>query len=159
MNNRNWNWRLWAGFGISVAALVGYVGLVLLSEDTPQVRPPLLFLGIVLVVCAVFFLISGLQRAFGQPESYRGKIAGPILSVLSLAVITLFGFFAVTLSKALPSAANTPKVGQRAPEFTLVDVSGHQVSLSELLATPMKDSSGTMRAPKGVLLVFYRGYW
>lgn len=159
MNKKRWNWRLWLGFGITVAALAEYVVVSLLFLDVPQAHLPVLLLGIVLVACAVFFLVSGLQRAFSQQETYRGKIAGPILSVLSLAVMALFGFLAITISKALPTAANTPKVGQKAPEFTLVDASGHQVSLSELLSTPLKDSSGAMRAPKGVLLVFYRGYW
>jgi hypothetical protein len=159
MNRKQWNWKLWLGFGMAVAALVAYAALTFLFLDVPQAHLPVLLLGIALVACALFFLVSGLQRAFGQPEMYRGKIAGPVLSVLSLAVVALFGFLAVTMSKALPTAANTPKVGQKAPEFTLVDVSGHQVSLSELLSTSLKDSSGAMRAPKGVLLVFYRGYW
>jgi hypothetical protein len=59
-------------------------------------------------------------------------------------------------------------VGQKAPDFTLSDTNGKPVSLSELLSTPINGK--TMNAPvgnaqqaptspKGVLLVFYRGYW
>jgi peroxiredoxin len=53
----------------------------------------------------------------------------------------------LTLAAALTvSAAEPPKVGQRAPDFTLVDQNGKRVSLS------------AARAHK-VVLVFYRGYW
>jgi peroxiredoxin len=45
-------------------------------------------------------------------------------------------------------------VGQQAPEFSLSDTDGRAVSLSELLSTPVNG-----RVPKGVVLVFYRGYW
>ena len=54
-----------------------------------------------------------------------------------------------------PKSAGAPKVGQKVPDFTLADSSGRSVSLSELLSTPMENSS----RPKTVLLVFYRGYW
>jgi len=40
------------------------------------------------------------------------------------------------------------------PPFSLPDATGKQVSLTELLTAPVNGS-----APKGVLLVFYRGYW
>ena len=45
-------------------------------------------------------------------------------------------------------------LGTQAPDFSLPDTSGKQVSLNELLTTPINGN-----APKGVLLVFYRGYW
>jgi peroxiredoxin len=60
-------------------------------------------------------------------------------------------------AKQLPSARSAPQVGQKAPEFTLVDTKNTNISLSELLSTPLPGASGG--APKGVLLVFYRGYW
>jgi peroxiredoxin len=48
---------------------------------------------------------------------------------------------------AVDFAARAPKVGERAPEFTLADQRGEQVSLAELL----RDGP--------VVLVFYRGEW
>ena len=51
----------------------------------------------------------------------------------------------VALIAAAPKAA-PPAVGQLAPDFTLVDQNGKQVSLS------------AARGHKAVL-VFYRGYW
>ena len=56
--------------------------------------------------------------------------------------------------RQLPASRRAPQIGQKAPEFRLNDTSGKAVSLSELLSTPING-----QPPKGVLLVFYRGYW
>ena len=42
-----------------------------------------------------------------------------------------------------------PKVGQQAPAFALRDTSGNVVTLQNLVTS----------SPRGVLLIFYRGYW
>jgi len=73
---------------------------------------------------------------------------------LSLVVIALFVFTIFINGRWLPASKGAPQVGQRAPEFSLPDSSGKTVSLNELLTTPVNGN-----APKGVLLVFYRGYW
>jgi hypothetical protein len=64
----------------------------------------------------------------------------------------VFGFF--VFARWLPPSKGAPQVGQKAPEFLLMDTTGKSVSLGELLSTPINGN-----APKGVLLVFYRGYW
>jgi cytochrome oxidase Cu insertion factor (SCO1/SenC/PrrC family) len=46
-----------------------------------------------------------------------------------------------------PTDLNRIKVGQPAPDFSLEDVNGKTITLSEL------------RDKKNVVLVFYRGYW
>ena len=46
-----------------------------------------------------------------------------------------------------PTDLNRIKVGQPAPDFSLEDVSGKTITLSEF------------RDKKTVVLVFYRGYW
>ena len=51
---------------------------------------------------------------------------------------------------ACADARNSPQVGQRAPEFSLNDATGRNLTLAQLLST---------RATKGVLVFFYRGYW
>ena len=53
------------------------------------------------------------------------------------------------MASRVPLSPTAPRVGQKAPDFTLVDSTRHQVSLAQLLAS----------SPRGVLLIFYRGYW
>lgn len=142
-----WNWRLWAGFAVSVLALVIYIfGF----QTTWQI----VWLSAVLCVAAIVLLIAGLRRAFGEPGVYRGKVAGPILTVLSVLVIAGFAFLSYEVPKGYARATKTPRVGDRAPEFALSDSHGTPVALKQLLF-----NSGNRHASKGVLLVFYRGYW
>ncbi len=50
-------------------------------------------------------------------------------------------------------------MGTKAPDFTLPDKDGNPVTLSKLLASPAGFGSDTPQNPRGVLLIFYRGYW
>ncbi len=66
----------------------------------------------------------------------------------------------------LPPSKGAPKVGEKAPDFTLLDSNGKPAKLSELVVAPMLDPSGAAsksdaaaEKPRWVLLVFYRGYW
>ena len=147
-----WNWRLWAGFGLSIGALVGYGFLV--NETRAVFWPALL-----LFVVAAAFLVSGLKRRSREPELYRGKIAGPVLTTVSILIFGLFGFVVYQVLRVFPDAKNAPRVGQRAPDFSLVDANGKNFSLTQSLSTPITDSTGAAHATKGVLVVFYRGYW
>jgi hypothetical protein len=152
MNKKRWNWRLWAGFVVSILTPLLYVYFV---RDTRAIFWPSLALSVV----AVVLLVSGWRLALRDPQMYRGKIAGPILAALSLGFLALFGFASYSAFKAFPAARNAPNLGQKAPEFTLKDISGNPVSLAQLLTEPITDASGSAHAPKGVLVVFYRGYW
>ena len=71
-----------------------------------------------------------------------------------MALLGLFIFVVFIESRNLPPAHGAPQVGQKAPEFTLNDSDNKPVTLAELTSTPING-----KAPKGVLLVFYRGYW
>ena len=52
-----------------------------------------------------------------------------------------------TLEQDSPAPeANPPAIGQKAPDFTLTNQRGEEVSLSDALASP-------------VILAFYRGHW
>jgi heme/copper-type cytochrome/quinol oxidase subunit 2 len=86
-------------------------------------------------------LVMGVRRA-------NRKIFASILAILGAVVFVVFGLSVTVLSK-VPASNNAPKVGQKAPEFTLLDANRHPVALSSVVAS----------APRGVLLVFYRGYW
>ncbi len=151
MNQRRWNWLLWAGF---VLCLAGFATFPLfarlpITRDVPWVNFLLLGAGLA-------FLVVGLRRAFGQPQQYRGKIAGPILGTLALMIVGAFCFIVFHQTRQLPASKGAPRIGQKAPEFALADTENHSVSLSGLLSSPIPQ---TNTPPKGVLLVFYRGYW
>lgn len=157
---KRWNWRLWAGFGLSIGALAGYVFLETTVgwSDRASSRA-LLWPALLLFVVAALLLVSGLKRRSREPEFYRGKIAGPLLTTLSVLIFALFGFTVYQVLRAFPDANNAPQVGQRAPEFSLVDANGQNFTLAQLLSTPITDSGGAARETKGVLVLFYRGYW
>lgn len=114
------------------------------------------WISLALPLMGLVFCFVGLKRAFGKPEIFRGKVAGSILTVGSVlfVAVSVMGFM---FARALPASAHAPQVGQKVPDFTLNNASGQPVSLSALLSTPIDPASG--KAPKAVLLVFYRGYW
>ncbi len=141
---RSWNTLLWSGFCTTLAAILSYFLIFVrfpVTRDIPWVT-------FALFVPAGWLLVTGMKRAFGQPERYRGKVAGPILSTVSVALMSVFGYFAFALTKDLPSASAALHAGQQAPDFTLADAGGRPVILSEIL-----------RKNRGAVLIFYRGYW
>jgi hypothetical protein len=150
LTKRHRNWLLWAGFLLTLVAFASYVFVFVnfpVTRDFP-------WLNLLLFVGAAVLLIVGLRRAYKQPELYRGKIAGPVLTVFSALIFGLFVFQIFVLARELPVSAAAPHVGAKAPDFTLQDTGGKPVSLSDLLSAPIGG-----RQPKGALLVFYRGYW
>jgi hypothetical protein len=152
MNQRRWNWHLWAGFLLCLVAFASYpfiFALFPVTRDVPWANFLLFGAGGVL-------LFVGLKRAFGQSQQYRGKIAGPILGTLSLFALGFFCFIVFYMTKQLPPPSGTLRIGQKAPDFLLPDTNNNPVSLSSLLSSPMSQSH---TPPKGVVLVFYRGYW
>lgn len=151
MSKRLWNWHLWAGF---LLCLVGFASFPFfarfpVTRDVPWPNFSLFVIG-----GAAF--IVGFKRAFGQSQQYRGKIAGPVLGTLSLLAVGFFCYIVFYMTRQLPASAGAPHVGQNAPEFVLPDTNNQPLSLSSLLSTPL---TGSQIPPKGVVLVFYRGYW
>ena len=141
---RRWNIPIWAGFAIVVLSLISYIpvfALFPITRDVPWVNYMLFVLGGVL-------LAIGLKRAYREPDRYRGKISGPILSVLSLLIAGFFVLGILVLTKQLPASSGAPHVGQPAPQFTLANIDGKQIALADLL-----------KGHQGVILIFYRGYW
>jgi AhpC/TSA family len=135
-----------AGFLLCILSFVSYIlffSRFPMTRDVPWVSWLLFAAGLALVA-------AGLARAFRRPASYRGRVTGPILGVLSLAVVGLFLYTTLVLSRQLPASLNVPKVGEKAPYFTLPDSQGRLVALQDLVGGPQKP---------WVILIFYRGYW
>jgi hypothetical protein len=141
---RRWNLFVWAGFALTLFSVLSYFLFFIRFPATRDV-PWVTFL---LFLPAAGLLWAGLRRAFDAPERYRGRISGPVLSVLSLLLAALFCWFDFALSKDLPSGSSAVKVGRQAPDFTLPDANGKPVALADLL-----------KHNRAVLLIFYRGYW
>lgn len=140
-----------AGFLVCLAAFLSYFLFFYqfpVTRDLPWTSWLLFALGLGL-------LGAGLARTFRRPERYRGRVMGPILAVLSLAVVGVFVFATLVGSRQMPAAAGAPKVGDKAPDFVLLDTEGRSVRLYDLLG-PAAGGSGPS---SWVVLVFYRGFW
>jgi hypothetical protein len=140
-----------AGF---LVCLIAFLSYFLFFYQFPATRD-LPWTAWLLFALGLGLLGAGLSRAFRRPERYRGRVTGPILAVLSLAVLGFFLFQTTVASRQLPAAAGAPKVGEKAPDFVLADAEGRSVRLYDLLG-PAVGGSGP---PSWVLLVFYRGHW
>ena len=150
MKTRSFNWPVWAGFLLSLAAFLSYFFVFVrfpVTRDFPWAN-------LLLFAMAGALLLVGVRRALAPERRLGSKLIGLAAATLSLAIFGFFIFSTFIMSRWLPAASGAPQVGQKAPEFSLTDTDGKLVSLSELLSTPING-----KAPKGVLLVFYRGYW
>jgi hypothetical protein len=139
---RKWNWPIWVGFVVAVGGLFSYEYFAQfpITRDFPWANLLLFSVGAIL-------LSLGLVRAFGRPHLYRGKILGPIFATVALLAFALFAYGVFYVARQLPASAAAPRVGQKAPDFTLPDQNASPIALADLI-------SG-----KGVLLIFYRGHW
>lgn len=149
MNLRRFNWPLWLGFVLSVVGVFSYFAVFVwypITRDFPWAN-------LLLFAVAGVLLFVGVRRAFVS-DRRRSKIGASIVATLGVVVIALFLFGFFVGGRLLPASKGAPQVGQKAPDFSLNDSGGKAVSLNELLTTPINGAP-----PKGVLLVFYRGYW
>ncbi len=152
MNARRFNWPLWAGFLLTLIGGFSYIAVFVwfpVTRDFPWAN-------LLLFLVAAVFLWLGIRRGFARDRAHptRSKIVTSIFTTLSVLMIALFLFSYFVVGRWLPPSTGAPQVGQKIPEFTLPDSTGRQVSLNELLTTPIEG-----KTPKGVLLIFYRGYW
>jgi hypothetical protein len=140
----SWNSALWLGF---VFVLVGFLSYIFLFVRFPITRD-FPWANLLLFGAGAILIIAGLVRAFGKPRAYRGKIFGSVFGVVSALMIALFCYGFFYAAREVPPSTGAPRVGQKAPEFTLHDKDDKPVSLAALL-------SGS----KAVVLIFYRGFW
>jgi hypothetical protein len=140
---RKWNWPIWVGFVLVLGGLFSYEFFVRfpITRDFPWAN--LLLFGV-----GGALLIVGLFRAFGRPQLYRCKIFGSIFAVIALFLFALFSYEIFYVLRQVPLSSQAPRVGEKAPEFTLADQNGKPVALADLLSSS-----------KAVVLIFYRGFW
>jgi len=139
---RKWNWPLWVGFVVAVGGLFSYEFFIQFPSTRDFPWASLLIFG-----AGAFLLLIGLFRAFGRPQLYRGKVFGSIFTAVTLLFLALFSYEMFYVLRQVPLSAQAPRVGERAPDFTLPDQSGKSVALADLLS------------PNGAVLIFYRGHW
>ena len=124
---KSWNWPLWIGFLFALGGFFSYTFFAQfpITRDFPWANLLLFAVGGIL-------LVAGLFRAFGKQRVYRGKIFGPILAMLAILMFGFFSYVFFYVLRQVPPSTGAPRVGQKAPEFTLSDQDGKDVSLRDL---------------------------
>jgi uncharacterized membrane protein len=138
--NRRFNWQLWSGFALSAIPFATYFAFFIRFPVTRDFPVPTLLL----FAIAIVLLIAGLRRA------QRRRPLAWIVTVLGIGVAAFFVFAVFIGSRQLPVSETAMAVGAKAPDFVLLDINRNPVALAQLLAAPSN---------KGVVLIFYRGYW
>jgi hypothetical protein len=141
---RRHNILLWAGFVVVLLAVGTYIPIFAVYAATRDVP----WVNYLLFAAGGILLVLGLRRAFRQPEIYRGKVLGSILTSLSFLLFVFFCSVILYFSKVIPASETAVRVGQSAPDFTLANWDGKQVRLSD-----------AVKNNRAVVLIFYRGYW
>jgi len=140
--SRKWNWSLWVGFVVAFGGLFSYEFFAEfpITRDFPWAN--LLLFGI-----GATLLVIGLFRAFGRPQLYRGKVFGSIFTAINVFLFAFFAYEIFYVLRQVPLSAQAPRLGEKAPAFSLPDQNGKPVALADLLST------------NGAVLIFYRGHW
>ena len=142
----------------SLAPLVPWMGLLLtvlgaLANGLPFTgfpAAPVPWISLLISVTGFLVVLFGLKRSFGQAY----KIWSVVEAGFSLLFLAGSIAFFWTARHIPAESAAAPQVGQRVPDFTLPDSTGHPDSLAQLFSVPIQNAP-----PKAVLLIFYRGYW
>src|SRR6266700_118978 len=147
---KRFNWAMWAGFTLSVFAFLSYPLIFVywaVTRDFPWAN-------LFLFAVAAGLLFVGVRRAFTPDRRRLSKIVAAIMATLSTLLLGMFIFTAFVAARWLPASAGGPQGGPAPPGFNPVDINGRAASLSGLRSQPING-----KPAKGVLLIFYRGYW
>jgi hypothetical protein len=115
---------------------------------------PVPWISLLVSLLGFLVVLFGLKRAFGQSTAYKGKLSSAVAAGFSLLFLAGAMVFFWSARHIPAESAAAPQVGQRVPELTLPDSTGHSVSLTDLFSGP-----AGKEPPKALLLIFYRGYW
>jgi hypothetical protein len=148
---RRLNLDPWLGFLVIVVAFLTYIPVFARFPSTRDIPWPTLLM----LAAGLGLIARGLTRAFRRPDLHRGRVAGPVLATLGIALSAFFVLGVFHFARQIPPSNAAPRAGQKAPDFTLPDKDGHPVTLSRLLDSG-QDGAGRLN---GVVLIFYRGYW
>src|ERR1044071_6008534 len=130
---RKLNWPIWLGLLLSIFAFFSYP-LIFVNWATTRDFP---WANFILFAIADVLIVIGVRRAFRPGRRVISKIISAVVALVSGLVLVGFIFVAFVASRQLPPSANAPQVGQKAPEFNLVDVNNRPVSLTEILSQPV----------------------
>src|SRR6476646_8905100 len=100
MKTQRFNWPIWAGFLLSVFALLSYPFVFVrwpVTRDFPWAT--FLRFGVALVL-----LFVGVRRAFAADRRRSSRIVSSIVATLSVLVLGLFVFSFFVASKWLPAS-------------------------------------------------------
>jgi len=144
------NWPIWTGFLLSLVAGFSYPFVFVRWAITREFP----WANLVLFAIAFVLLVFGLRRAFKPDKKITSKIFSSLAATVGLLLLGGLLFVIYVAGSWLPASSEAPRVGQKAPAFTLADSNDKPVTLAQLLIEPINNTP-----PKGVLLIFYRGYW
>jgi hypothetical protein len=144
------NWQIWTGFVLSLFAALSYAFVFARWAITREFP----WANLVLFAIAFVFLFFGLRRAFKPDKRIVSKIFSSLAAAFGVLLLAALLFMIYVMGSWLPASAGAPQLGQKAPDFTLTDTNDKPVTLAQLLTEPFNN-----QPPKGVLLIFYRGYW
>lgn len=144
------NWPIWIGFVLALVAALSYP-LLFVRWATTRSFP---WANLILFAIAFVCLFFGLRLAFKPDKRIVSKIFSSLAATFGVLLLALLLFMIFVMGSWLPRSAGAPQVGQKAPDFTLNDSSNKPTTLGQLLVEPFNN-----KPPRGVLLIFYRGYW
>lgn len=144
------NWPIWLGLILSVFAFLSYP-FIFVNWATTRDFP---WANLLLFAMALALVFVGVRRAFAPGRRVWSKVVTAIVAAICGLSLAMFIFVAFVAARWLPPSADAPQVSQKAPDFTLTDTNNKPVSLANLLSQPIDN-----KQPRGVLLIFYRGYW
>jgi hypothetical protein len=144
------NWKIWAGFVLSMVAAFSYPFVFVRWPITREFP----WANLILFAIAFVLLFLDLRRAFKPDKRIVSKIFSSLAATFGLLLLAGLLFMIFVMGSWLPPSSAAPQIGQKAPDFTLTDLSNKPITLAQLLTEPINN-----KPPKAVLLIFYRGYW